>query len=63
MSQVLFFGRFVLRMAERVLLVDGDPAVLGARAFDVLQALAERSDRVVSKAELLDLAWPGLVVE
>jgi hypothetical protein len=36
---------------------------LPARAFDVLQALAERSDRVVSKAELLDLAWPGLVVE
>ena len=63
MSQVLVFGRFALRMAERVLLVDGDPVVLGARAFDVLQALAERSDRVVSKAELLDLAWPGLVVE
>lgn len=62
-SQVLVFGRFALRMAERVLLVDGHPAVLGARAFDVLQALAQRSDRVVSKAELLDLAWPGLVVE
>jgi DNA-binding winged helix-turn-helix (wHTH) protein len=42
-SQVLVFGRFALRMAERVLLVDGDPVVLGARAFDVLQALAERS--------------------
>ena len=36
---------------------------LGARAFDLLLALASRRDRVVSKAELLDLAWPGLVVE
>ncbi len=60
---MLVFGRFALRMAERLLLVDNQPVALGARAFDVLQALAERSDRVVSKAELLDLAWPGLVVE
>ena len=45
------------------MLVDGAAAPLGARAFDVLLALAERRDRVVSKNELLDLAWPGLVVE
>lgn len=36
---------------------------LGARAYDVLLALVERRDRVVSKAELLELVWPGLVVE
>jgi len=61
--QVLAFGRVTVRVAERVLLVDGEPMALGARAFDVLVALAERSDRVVSKAELLDLVWEGLVVE
>ena len=33
------------------------------RAFDVLQALIERQDRLVPKEELLELAWPGLVVE
>ncbi len=60
---MLDFGRFALRLSERVLVVDGAVVALGARAFDVLQALAERCDRVVSKAELLDLAWPGLVVE
>lgn len=43
--------------------VDGEAVPLGARAFDVLLALVERRERVVSKAELLDLAWPGLVVE
>ncbi|HEY5283333.1 MAG TPA: winged helix-turn-helix domain-containing protein, partial [Polyangia bacterium] len=36
---------------------------LGARAFDVLQALIERRQRLVTKEELLDLAWPELVVE
>ena len=57
------FGRFQLHPATRQLLVDGRPALLGARAFDLLQALVERSDRLVSKGELLDLVWPGLVVE
>jgi non-specific serine/threonine protein kinase len=57
------FGRFELRSASRLLLEDGRPIVLGARAYDVLLALVERRDRVVSKTELLDLAWPGVVVE
>ena len=57
------FGRFEVRHAERQLLVDGKPAALGARAFDVLEALIERRDRVVAKTELLELVWPGLVVE
>jgi len=36
---------------------------VGARAYDLLIALAERSERVVGKAELMDLVWPNLVVE
>lgn len=54
---------FELRPEERRLLVRGEPVAIGARAFDLLVALAERSDRVVSKHELLDLVWPRLVVE
>jgi len=49
--------------AAREVLVGGTRASLGARAFDVLVALIERSDRVVSKHELLDLVWPGIAVE
>ena len=45
------------------MLVGGHPAPLGARAFDLLVALVERRDRTVTKNELLDLVWPGLVVE
>src|SRR5213080_2892956 len=57
------FGRFELSPATRQLLVDRQPAPLGARAFDVLLALVERRDRLVTKNELLDLIWPGLIVE
>lgn len=63
MSEPLRFGRFELRPGERRLLMDGEPVSLGARAFDVLLALVERRDRTVPKSELLDLVWPGLVVE
>ena len=59
----LRFERFELLPAERVLRVDGQPVALGSRAFDVLLALAQRHDRLVGKQELLDLVWPGLVVE
>ena len=57
------FGRFALSPATRQLLVDDQPVSLGARAFDVLRALIERRERLVTKEELLDVAWPGLVVE
>lgn len=57
------FGSCEVRTAERRLFVDGAPANVGARAFDVLVALIERRDRVVTKDELLDIVWPGVVVE
>ncbi|HEY2559266.1 MAG TPA: winged helix-turn-helix domain-containing protein [Caldimonas sp.] len=62
-SRALRFGDFELQPGQRRLLQGGAPVALGARAFDLLLALAERRDRVVSKAELLDLVWPRLVVE
>src|SRR5438477_3524239 len=57
------FGAVEVRPSERQLLVKGQPAPVGARAFDVLLALIDNRDRVVTKDELLDLVWPGLVVE
>ena len=56
-------ARVQIRSTERQLVIDDKAAKIGARAFDVLQALFERRDRVVTKDELLDLVWPGLVVE
>ncbi len=59
----LRFGHFELLPAERVLRVHGEAVAVGSRAFDVLLALAQRHERLVTKQELLDLVWPGLVVE
>lgn len=63
MNQRYRFGSSEVRPSERQLLVDGKPVVLGARAFDLLLCLIEHRDRVVSKSEIMELVWPGLVVE
>jgi adenylate cyclase len=63
MNDPVRFGPFELRTAERKLLRAGQPMPIGSRAFDVLVALVERRHRLASKAELLEAAWPGLVVE
>jgi DNA-binding winged helix-turn-helix (wHTH) protein len=59
----LRFGRFELQPHERHLLKDGVAVALGGRAFDVLLALAERPGRLVGKRALMELVWPGLVVQ
>src|SRR5437879_2000056 len=57
------FGSSEVRPAERQVLINGTPAALGGRAFDLLVALIERRERVVDKAELFNVVWPGLIVE
>jgi len=49
--------------AERRLLADGEPAALGSRAFDLLLVLIEQPGTLLTKNQLLDHVWPGLVVE
>lgn len=63
MTAAYRFASFELQPDQRRLLVDGRPLALGPRAFDVLLALVERAGQLVSKNQLLDLVWPGLVVE
>ena len=62
-TSALRFGAVQLEVERRQLLIDGRPAKLGGRAFDVLFALIERRDRAVSKNELFELVWPHVVVE
>ena len=57
------FGVHVVDREARQVIVAGAPTKLSARAFDVLVALIERRERVVAKRELLEIVWPGLVVE
>lgn len=63
MTSVYRFDRFEVKPTERQLLVAGVSATVGARAFDVLVWLIEHRDRLVTKHELLEGVWPGLVVE
>lgn len=63
MSRSYRFDRFELRPAERLLYVQGEPAPLGSRAIDLLLALVERHGCLVTKHELMDIVWPGVVVE
>ena len=63
MQESFRFGAVEVRTAQRQVRVDGRPAAIGARAFDVLLMLLEHRDRVVSKDELIGKVWEGLVVE
>ncbi len=63
MEDALRFGAVEVRAAQRQVLVDGLPAAIGARAFDVLRVLLEHRDRVVTKDELIGKVWEGRVVE
>jgi DNA-binding winged helix-turn-helix (wHTH) protein len=56
-------GEVRVDLQGRVAYTNGQLAKLGSRAFDLLEALIERRDRLVPKQELMDLVWPGLVVE
>ena len=57
------FGPFELDPLRLELRRDGIRLDVGARACRVLLVLVERAGRVVSQAELLATAWPGLHVE
>ena len=62
-AQSFRFGAFEVDCARRQLLADGRSVALKPRAFDLLEALLRRSDRLVSKNELLQVVWPNVIVE
>jgi len=49
-------------LRRRRLLADGVPVELGTRAFDLLLVLLEADGALVTKEELLNRVWPGIVV-
>jgi TolB-like protein len=57
------FGPFQLDLAKRELSRDGVPLQLGARALEILCALAAAKGEVVTKDQLLAGVWAGLTVE
>ena len=57
------FGRFRLDLARRELRRGEKPVRLGSRALDILCVLASARGKVVSKDELMERVWAGVVVE
>lgn len=57
------FGRFRLKVAERVLLREGEPVPLTPKVFDILLTLVERGGEVVTKDDLMKRVWPKTFVE
>jgi DNA-binding winged helix-turn-helix (wHTH) protein len=57
------FGRYRIFPKLRLLLRDGVKVDIRARAFDVLWVLVQADGDLVSKNQLLDTVWSGVVVE
>ncbi|MBN3808626.1 winged helix-turn-helix domain-containing protein [Paraburkholderia sp. Ac-20347] len=62
-STTFQLGHSCVDLRERVLLRNGEPVQMGARAYAILEALIEADGGLVTKHELLARAWPGVVVE
>ena len=58
----LAFGPFALDQERRQLLRSGEPVPLEAKAFELLCLLLVRRPRVLSKAQIRDVLWPGTSV-
>ena len=61
-SPIHRFAAFELDRDRRALRLDGHEVPIQPRVFDLLLYLVENQDRVVSKEELLDALWQGVVV-
>ncbi len=63
MNTVFEIGPFRLDPEAGALTHAGKPVGLGSRAVAVLGALVERANEYVTKASLIDAAWPDVIVE
>jgi Tol biopolymer transport system component/DNA-binding winged helix-turn-helix (wHTH) protein len=61
--RLLEFGDFCLDTNQRILLRAGKRLALSQKPFALLLLLVENRHRIVSKDELMEQVWPGVVVE
>lgn len=57
------FGRYQFDVTRRMLFRDGQPVPLGRRALLLLEVFVRRRGDIVTKAELIEAAWPEDTVE
>jgi predicted ATPase/DNA-binding winged helix-turn-helix (wHTH) protein len=61
-TRAMSFGSYVLFPADKILKEGRRTVPLGGRAFDILIALVARAGQIVTKRDLIELAWPQTVV-
>src|SRR6185295_10731846 len=49
-------------LGRRELRSNGTPVVLGQRAFEIVEALAQAGGELVTKDDLMERIWPGAIV-
>src|SRR5580700_8863176 len=57
------FGPFSLNPGEKVLLRQGKPVALTAKAFEILMLLVQNPGRSLAKEEMLREVWPDSFVD
>jgi DNA-binding winged helix-turn-helix (wHTH) protein len=62
-GQRIAFGPFVFNSEARTLVRQGLPVPVGYRGLLLLAAFLEHPGQVLTKASLMDAAWPGKAVE
>jgi predicted ATPase/DNA-binding winged helix-turn-helix (wHTH) protein len=55
-------GGCEIDLARRELRVLGSPVPVGARAFEIIEVLAQSAGELVTKDELMNRVWPGAIV-
>ncbi len=58
----LIFGKCELDQERRQLLRSGQPVPLEPKAYELLSLLVERRPRVLSRAQIRDVVWPGVFI-
>ena len=55
-------GECEIDLARRELRVLGSPVPIGGRAFAIIEILARSAGKLVTKNELIDRIWPGVII-
>ena len=56
------FGQWQIHLGRRELLACGVPVPIGLRAFEIIEALVQSVNELVTKDELMERVWPGATV-
>src|ERR1700738_3260841 len=57
------FGAWEIDLARREMRLNGAPAEVGSRAFEIVETLVRSAGQLIDKYDLMNRVWPGAAVE